>query len=88
MRWVARYASLFRFSLIALFKRDLIEGLFAEGCVDLQVVIVNEHLSFSLAKATACFSDSYIGLAKACRSHALRFDYIGCTLVQSSAYIW
>ena len=81
VRWVARHASLLRFGLIALFKRDLVEGLFAERSVDLQVVVVNEHLSFSLAKATACFSDSYISLAKASRGHALRFDNIGCTLV-------
>ena len=81
MRWITRHASLFGFGLIALFKRDLVEGLFAERSVDLQVVVVNEHLSFSLAKATACFSDSYISLAKASRGHALRFDNIGCTLV-------
>ena len=81
MRWVTRHATLFRFGLISLFKRDLVEGLFAKRSIDLQIVIVNKHLSFGLAKVTACFSDAYIGLAKTCRGHALRIIYVSCTLV-------
>ena len=88
MRWVTRHATLFGFGLVTLFKRDLVEGLFAEGSVDLQIVIVNEHLSFSLAEVTACFSDSYIGLTEARRGHALRIVYVSCTFIQCSANIW
>ena len=88
MRWITRHASLFGFGLIALFKRDLVEGLFAKRSIDLQIVIVNEHLSFSLAKVTACFSDSYIGLTEARRGQALRIVYVSCTFIQCSANIW